>query len=296
MHRHRFVEANGIRMHVAEQGRGPLVLLLHGFPECWYSWRAQLPALASAGFHAVAPDLRGYHLTDKPRDGYNIETLVDDVIALREQLDPGRPMHLVGHDWGGVIAWQVAWRHPEALRSLAITNAPHPTAFAEYVRRSPSQMRKSAYMLFFQLPGLPRHVLTRRDASAVASAFRRSAVRPAVFSDADLAVYRLALLRPGAARSAVEYYRQAVRQGRRALPSTSITVPTLVLWGTGDPVLAAAGNKRLTEYVNDITIRHLDGCGHWTQQEQPNVVNRELLAWLSDGEAGIGAGSGAGHL
>ena len=175
-------------------------------------------------------------------------------------------------------------------------NAPHPAAFAEYVRRSPSQMLKSAYMAFFQLPGLPRHVLTRRGAAAVASAFRRSAVRPAVFSEADLAVYRHALLRPGAARSALAYYRQAVRQGRGVLPSTPITVPTLLLWGTGDPVLAAASNERLGEYVNDITIRYVDGCGHWTQQEQPDVVNRELIAWLSAREAGIGAGSGAGHL
>jgi pimeloyl-ACP methyl ester carboxylesterase len=145
-------EANGIRVHVAEQGSGPLVLMLHGFPESWYSWRSQLPALAAAGFHAVAPDLRGHHLTDKPREGYGIETLVDDMLALREQLGADRQMHLVGHDWGGVIAWQVAWRHPDALRSLTIMNAPHPAAFAEYVRRSPSQMLKSAYMAFSSCP------------------------------------------------------------------------------------------------------------------------------------------------
>jgi pimeloyl-ACP methyl ester carboxylesterase len=277
--RHRFVEARGIRFHIAEAGEGPLVVLLHGFPECWYSWRHQLPALAEAGYHAVAPDMRGYNLTDKPRGGYNIESLVDDVAALIAALGEERA-HVVGHDWGGIVAWQVAWRRPEVVRSLVTMNAPHPTAFAAFARRNPRQLLLSSYMLFFQIPGLPEWALTRRDAGAIASAFRRSAKRPEVFSAGDLEAYREAFLRPGAARSTINYYRQALRQGRKALPDSPVTVPTLVLWGEDDPVLQFGMNERLGDFVNDLTIRRISDCGHWTQQEQASVITSELIGWL----------------
>ena len=276
---HRFVEANGLRFHIAEQGEGPLVLLLHGFPECWYSWRNQFTALANAGFRAVAPDLRGYNLTDKPRAGYDIVTLVQDVVALGHALG-GEQMHVVGHDWGGIIAWQVAWRHPGLVRSLTVMNAPHPTAFAERARHDPAQMLKSSYMLFFQLPGAPEWLLRRRHASAIASAFRRSAVRIEAFTPEDIEVYRTAFLRPGAARAAINYYREAVRQGRSALPDSPVTVPTLVLWGEGDPVLKRELNENVGQWVTDFTYRPIPDCGHWTQQEQPGVVNDDLIGWL----------------
>lgn len=277
--RHRFVEAHGIRFHIAEAGEGPLVVLLHGFPEFWYSWRHQLPALADAGYHAVAPDMRGYNLTDKPRGGYNIESLVDDVAALVASLGEERA-HVVGHDWGGIVAWQVAWRRPDIARSLVTMNAPHPTAFAEFARRNPRQLLLSSYMLFFQIPALPEWVLTRRDASAIASAFRRSAKHPEVFSAEDLEAYREAFLRPGAARSTINYYRQALRQGLTALPDSAITAPTLVLWGEDDPVLQFGMNERLGDFVNDLTMRRISDCGHWTQQEQAGVITSELIGWL----------------
>lgn len=277
--RHHFIEANGIRFHVAEQGEGPLVLLLHGFPECWYSWRHQLPALAMAGFRAVAPDLRGYNLTDKPHDGYGIESLVADVEAIARALGAERA-HVVGHDWGGIIAWQTAWRRPEFVRTLVVMNAPHPTAFARYARRAPGQMLRSSYMAFFQLPGVPEWALTRDRARAVASALRRSAHDPGVFSREELEVYREAFLRPGAARCALNYYREARRDGLRALPDTAIVVPTLVLWGQEDPVLGEEMNEELGDWVKDLTYRSIPECGHWTQQERPDVVNDELVRWL----------------
>ncbi|MHB8378097.1 MAG: alpha/beta fold hydrolase [Dehalococcoidia bacterium] len=275
---HGFVEANGIRFHYVEQGTGPLVLLLHGFPEFWYSWRRQLPALAEAGFHAVAPDLRGYNLTDKPAGGYNIENLVEDVVELAHGLGEGRA-HVVGHDWGGIIAWQTAWRRPEFVRSLVTMNAPHPTAFARYVRRDPRQMLQSSYMLFFQ-PRLAEWVLTRRHAAAIATALRRSARHPEVFTAADIEAYRSAFLRPGVARCSLAYYRQAFRQRWKALPDSPIEVPALVLWGEDDPVLKRQMNDRLGEWVKDLTIRLILDCGHWTQQEQPDVVTGELIGWL----------------
>jgi pimeloyl-ACP methyl ester carboxylesterase len=278
---HHFVEVNGVRLHYAEQGEGPLVILLHGFPECWYSWRHQIPALADAGFRAVAPDMRGYNLSDKPKRGYDIETLVSDIVALAHALeDDNARVHLAGHDWGGVIAWQAAWRHPGLLRSLTIMNAPHPTAFARHARRSPRQVLKSSYMFFFQAPRIPEWALTRNRAAAVGNAFRRAAFNPAAFTDADLDVYREAMLTPGAATATLNYYRQAIRQGVRVLPSTSIVVPTLVLWGENDPVLGARLNDALEEWVKNVTIRHIPECGHWTQQERPGVVTDEMLDWL----------------
>ena len=277
--RHGFLEANGVRFHYVEQGAGPLVLLLHGFPECWYSWRMQLPVLAAAGFRAVAPDMRGYNLSDKPRGGYNIEQLVDDVVAIAAALGEERA-HVVGHDWGGIIAWQAAARHPEFVRSLTVMNAPHPSAFARYLRGNLKQVLKSSYMFFFQIPGLPEWLLRRNRAAAIAGAFRRSAGRTGVFSAGELEVYREAFLRPGAARCTLNYYRQAIRQGTGALPKSPIVVPTLVLWGEADPVLQRGMNDRLGDWVKNLTFKPIPGCGHWTQQERPDVVNSELVGWL----------------
>ncbi|HYM15891.1 MAG TPA: alpha/beta fold hydrolase [Dehalococcoidia bacterium] len=276
---HGFIEANGIRFHYAEQGDGPLVLLLHGFPECWYSWRFQLPALAAAGYHAVAPDLRGYNLSDKPRSGYGVATLAADVEAIGRAFGAERA-HVVGHDWGGIIAWQTAWRRPAFVRTLVTMNAPQPAAFARYALRTPAQLLKSSYMFLFQVPRLPEWFLCRDNAAAIAKAFPRAAVRRDAFTAADLAFYREAFLRPGVARSALNYYRQAVRQGFGALPTSPVVMPALVLWGEGDPVLNAAMNDRLGDWARNLTYRPIPDCGHWTQQERPDIVNAELVAWL----------------
>ena len=278
--RHRFVEVNGVRLHVVEAGVGPLVVLLHGFPECWYSWRRQIPVLADGGYHVIAPDMRGYNLSDKPRRGYDIGSLVADVAGLIDAFGGGEPAHLVGHDWGGIVAWQTAWRRPALVRTLTVLNAPHPTAFAEYMRRHPRQMLRSWYMGAFLLPRLPEWLLTRNHAAAIASAFRRGAKDPATFSEADLEVYREAFLRPGVATAAVNYYRMALREGVSVLPTTPVVVPTLVLWGQDDPLLSPNINDDLRGRVNNITIRRMSNCGHWTQQEQPDVVNSEMLGWF----------------
>ncbi len=288
--RNRFVEANGIRFHYVEQGEGPLVLLLHGFPEFWYSWRHQLPALAAAGFRAIAPDLRGYNLTDKPRRGYEIESLVADEVALARVLGDGTA-HVAGHDWGGIIAWQLACRRPEAVRSLIILNAPHPSAFADYFRRDARQILRSSYVLFFQLPRLPEALLTRDGAAAIASALRRGASQPDAFTEDDLAAYRSAFLRPGVARCSLEYYRRGLRERSKVLPSSPIERPTLVLWGEDDRVLPVAMNDGLAgHWVKSLTFKTFSDCGHWTQQEQPRVVNSEMIAWLRVREAGLPVG------
>lgn len=290
---HRFVDANGVRFHIAECGEGAPVLLLHGFPECWYSWRHALPALAAAGYHAVAPDMRGYNLTDKPPSGYDAATLVADVAALAGELwGAGALPALVGHDWGGIVAWQAAARRPELFSSLVIMNAPHPAAFSGYLLRHPTQMLRSWYMLFFQLPALPEHLLTRDRARAIAEGLRRSAADPAAFSDEDLEVYREAFLRPGAAKASINYYREAVRGGPGALPRNPVELPVLVLWGAKDPALEEGLLEGLERWAPRISTKLLPGVGHWTQQEAPDVVHKELVDWFGAWPPARAAGPG----
>ena len=190
-----------------------MCLALHGFPEFWYSWRHQLPALAAAGFRAVAPDLRGYNLSDKPPGvaGYRMEHLVADVAGLVR--GTGRPRAaVVGHDWGGAIAWTFAMRHPELVERLVVLNAPHPAAFLRELR-TPAQLLRSWYVFFFQLPGLPEWYVRRRDFALLERALRRGAVRPGAFSDEDVRLCKEALARPGALTAAINYYRAVFRGG-----------------------------------------------------------------------------------
>ena len=273
--RHHEAIVNGIRLHWVEAGSGPLVLLLHGFPEFWYSWRFQLPVLAER-FRVVAPDLRGYNLSEKPPRGYDPSTLTDDVRELVRTLGEERA-HIVGHDWGGVLAWVYAMRFPEATGRLVVLNAPHPARFAEEVRR-PRQFLRSTYALFFQLPRLPELLLGANRGWLLARGMQRSAVNKAAFSDEVLERYREAMSRPGSLTAALNYYRSA-RPGR--MPADArVRVPTLILWGVHDVALRRELTEELERWVPDLTVRYLD-CGHWTQQERPQEVNDSLLEFLS---------------
>jgi len=273
--RHREAIVNGIRLHWVEAGAaGPLVMLLHGFPEFWYSWRFQLPVLAER-FRVVAPDLRGYNLSEKPPAGYDPSTLTDDVRELVRALGEERA-HIVGHDWGGVLAWVYAMRFPEATDRLVILNAPHPARFAEEVRR-PRQFFRSTYALFFQLPRLPELLLGANRCWLLARGMRRSAVNKAAFTDDVLERYREAMSRPGSLTAALNYYRSA-RPGR--MPADArVRVPALILWGVHDVALRKELTERLGRWVPELTVRYLE-CGHWTQQERPEEVNQYLLEFL----------------
>src|SRR4051794_7621047 len=231
---HRFVDANGLRFHVVEAGSGPLVLLLHGFPEFWYGWRSQLPALARH-FRVVAPDLRGYNLSNKPVSGYDFETLARDVPALIRALGVERA-HVVGHDWGGMLAWGAAMLHPEAVDRLAILNAPHPAAFLRELTHNPRQMLRSWYIGMIQVPWLAEWLLTAGHARGIGETLRSSASGPDTFSTADLAAYRRAMLRPGAARATLAYYRglrSPASWGPSMQPPT-VSASTLLIWGLQD--------------------------------------------------------------
>ncbi len=304
---HRFVETNGIRLHCAVDGAGPLVVFLHGFPECWYSWRHQLAALAPR-FRVVAPDLRGYNESDKPPGvrAYALPELVADVHGLLAAFGE-RDAVIVGHDWGGAIAWTFAMEHPEATRRLVVMNCPHPAIFAQHVTHNRRQLARSWYMFFFQIPWLPEALVRFRHAALVGRGIRRSAVRQDALTDADLRTLRDAASRPGAMRSAINYYRAAFRGpdavaawpawlrrfvygdapvpgARRTLEDwPRIAAPTLLVWGEHDVALGrelTLGMEPL--FSGPLEIKYVPLCGHWVQQEQPEVVNGYLLDFLGD--------------
>jgi pimeloyl-ACP methyl ester carboxylesterase len=290
---HRDVSANGVRLHVAEAGTGPLVLLLHGFPEFWWSWRHQLVGLADAGFRVVAPDLRGYGASDKPPRGYDAVTLAADVAGLVRALGE-RDAMIVGHDWGGLLAWTVGTLHPRVVRRLAVLDAPHPLRLRSALVTDPrGQLRASRYAFGFQTPRLAESVLTRNDAAYVGGLFERWS-GPAWRRTADYAEAvrrcRDAVLIPKTAHCALEYYRWMLRSvvrpdGLRYAKSLSepVTAPTLQLHGSLDSALlprTAQGSGRYVAAAYEWLL--LDGVGHFPHQEAPERVTGELLRWAKD--------------
>lgn len=277
------MDAEGVRLHVARSGSGPAVVLLHGFPEFWYSWRHQIPALVDAGFSVVAPDLRGYNLSDKPRgrEAYRLEHLVRDVAAIARSTGQQR-VHVVGHDWGGILAWTFASQHRDLVDRLVIMNAPHLGRFAEVVRRPP-QIFRSWYVLLFQLPRIPERAIAARNYAAIRSLFRNKPAVPGAFSRDDIARYVEAISRPGALTSALNYYRAlrlrgASRIGRRARTDAK----TLVIWGEQDPALTIELLDGLERYAPRVRVHRIPHAGHWIQSEDPAEVNSVLQEFLRE--------------
>jgi epoxide hydrolase 4 len=280
---HRFIETNNIRLHCVEQGEGDLVILLHGFPEFWYSWRYQIPALAKH-FKVVVPDLRGYNDSDKPEGGYDIDTLTTDIQGLIQSLGYVKA-HVVGHDWGGAIAWHFAQKFPLLLDRLAILNAPHPERFRQEFLSNFDQIQRSWYMLAFQVPAVPEWLIQRNLSRFVKTLFQDQSVRKGAFTTSDTEIYQAALEKPGAIAAALKYYRSFLSPqswlNNWGRSPNLITSPTLVLWGEDDHFLS----KKLTEGIETLInapyrLKLLPQCGHWVQQEAPQTVNRELLDFL----------------
>jgi pimeloyl-ACP methyl ester carboxylesterase len=291
------VHANGIRLHVAETGEGPLVLLLHGFGQFWWSWRHQLTALSDTGFRAVAVDLRGYGDSDKPPRGYDAWTLAGDVSGLVKALGE-RKAHVVGHGWGGLLAWSVAAIHPRLVHSIAAVSAPHPLALRRQVRRTSlrrkenNQARAIGLLLRGQIPLYPERWLTRDDAIVVEHLMRQWAGRgwaTSVDFYQALQRYRQAMLVRGVAHSALEYYRWAVRsqvrsEGRRFAEALDrITpVPVLRVHGAQDTLMLPATAKASSQWLEKKAPLHLLGdLGHFPHEEAPEVTNRILTDWLA---------------
>ena len=279
---HRYADLAGLRLHYVEAGEGPLVVLLHGFPEFWFSWRFQIPALAAAGFRVVAPDMRGYNLSDRPKgvDSYALERLARDVERLIDALGEERAV-VVGHDWGGIVAWAVAILHPERVERLAILNVPHPERFSRGLR-TPRQLLRSSYAFFFQIPWLPERVLRAGDFALVRSVFRNDPVRPETFDEDDIDRYIEALSRPGALTAAINYYRALARRAptvARAL-RRRIEAPVMVIWGQSDLFLVSELAEPDPALVPDVRLERLPDASHWVQQDRPEKVNALLLDFL----------------
>jgi pimeloyl-ACP methyl ester carboxylesterase len=279
---HRDILTNTLRMHYVTQGEGPLVVLLHGFPEFWYSWRHQIPLLAELGYRVVAPDLRGYNDSDKPRTGYDVATLLRDIVGLIKGLGAERAI-IVGHDWGGVLAWAFAIRYPQLTERLIVLNAPHPAAFQRELRTW-KQMRKSWYVLAFQIPWLPEYFLGHNHAELIARMIYKAAVQKAAFPPEVLEQYREAMSKPGAIHSSLNYYRSIFRNPLNIVGGESvykqIAAPTLLIWGEQDIALDIALTEGLKPWVPNIVIKRIPDSGHWVQQEKPALVNTYLREFL----------------
>jgi len=283
------IQANELTFHALAAGPdgGPLVVLLHGFPELALSWRHQLRALGNAGYRAVAPDQRGYGRTTR-RGPYDTFTLSDDIAALIAAL--GRQTAIiVGHDWGGGVAWTLAQRHPEVVEKLVVANCPPPSVMARSFLKNPAQLRKSWYMFFFQIPFLPEWWLSRNGAAAVAKSLIAGTNSPTAFSAMDLAQYQDAFSDRRAARAAVDWYRQAMRHPLRAreLERVKVSAPTLVLWGQkdrfiGQELIEGKDFVDVFSTGNTARIEYLANAGHFVQNESPKQFNALLLDWLAE--------------
>ncbi len=284
---HRYADLGDVRLHYVEAGRGPLVVLLHGFPEFWYSWRHQIPVLAGAGFRVVAPDMRGYNLSDKPRGvrSYRTELLTRDVARLIEACGEHRAI-VIGHDWGGAVAWLFAMRYPTMLERLVIMNAPHPASFMRDLL-NPAQLLRSWYIFFFQAPALPEAGWRAGNFAALRRLLREDPVRRGAFTEDDIRRYVDAFSQPGALTGALHYYRAAVQQNpltaREAL--ARIDAPVLVIWGMRDRALGPALARPDRRWAPTARVERIAGASHWVQNDAPEQVNALLLDFLTPPKA-----------
>jgi pimeloyl-ACP methyl ester carboxylesterase len=279
---HHRIQGDGVTLHVARSGQGPCVLLLHGFPEDWRSWKHQMPALASSGFSVLAPDLRGYNESDRPlhRGAYHMRHLVADVTAIVAASGCGRA-HIVGHDWGAVVAWTFAGVHPELVNRLVILNGPHLEIYARLVRRPSKQALRAWYTVLFRIPWLAERLLSANGFALVRDLFGRRPALPA-FSDAEIDGYVEALSRPGALTAALRWYRDnAAADAVRLARDARSRAPTLVIWGERDTALGLELLDGLDRVAPDLRIHRIPRASHWVQNEAPDEVNRVMIEFLT---------------
>ncbi|MEX2015483.1 MAG: alpha/beta hydrolase [Candidatus Hydrogenedentales bacterium] len=275
------VELPGLRMHYATAGPadGFPIVLLHGFPEFWYSWRYQIPALAAAGFRVVAPDQRGYNLTDK-QPPYTIKTLTQDIVNFADALGLER-FHVVGHDWGAPGAWNLAAWLPQGVQRLAAINGPHPNAFADAFRHHPKQWLKSWYFTFFQAPVLPEIFFRANDYAVVERLFAE--IPKEHMSQEDLQLYKDAYAQPDAVSAMIGWYRalpKSILLDGALRDTATISCPACVIWGERDFALEKGVNDTLPRYVKHLDLHFVPDAGHWIHMQQPETVNGLLLDFL----------------
>ena len=279
---HRWADVNGVRLHYATTGHGKLILFVHGFPEFWYAWKGQLAEFGQ-DHQAVAVDMRGYNLSSKPEElaAYLLPALVEDLRSLADHLGH-QHFVLVGHDWGGVVAWAFAMTHPDRLEKLVIINAPHPLVFQRELQHNPAQQEASRYILRFQSPEV-EPVLLANDCAVLVEMVLGKDLRNGYLTEADRQAYLEAWTRPGALTGGLNYYR-ANRTGASAPPPAfrpgPIDVPTLVIWGMRDTALLPGNLDSLDQYVRNLTVEPVTDADHWIIHQQPTRVSASIRAFI----------------
>ena len=287
---HAFADVNGIRLHYAHSGSGQLIMFLHGFPEYWEMWKAQLEEFGRDHL-AVAPDMRGFNLSSKPAEvkQYRQKYLVEDIRQLAESLGH-KKFVLVAHDWGGAVAWIFAMFYPQYLDKLVIINSPHPAVFERELRENPGQRRASGYMLLFRSPGAEA-MLSADDYSWLLNMAFGEMIKNGVLKDGDISGYKKAWSQPGALTGGLNYYRaasvealedpgEAVKKPALAGALPKITLPVLVIWGEKDTALLTGCTRGIDEYVTQLSIKRVPDASHWVVREKPQLVNSLIREFL----------------
>jgi pimeloyl-ACP methyl ester carboxylesterase len=276
-----FIQTNNIQLHYVSQGQGKLMLFLHGFPEFWYSWRHQIPEF-SQQYKVVALDLRGYNESDKPTESeaYSMTELMKDIEGVIKGLGHDNCI-LVGHDWGGAIAWSFAYNYPNMVEKLIVLNLPHPAKFSQGLKTF-QQLFKSWYVFFFQIPFLPEWLIQLNDYKIIETALAGMAIDKTAFSQADLEAYKDAAAKRGALTAMINYYRSTFQEFLNQSNDDWIILetPTLMIWGENDTALGKELTYGTEEFVRDLTIKYIPNCSHWVQQERPELVNQYIWEFL----------------
>lgn len=277
------IETNGIRLHAAVAGPedGELVVLLHGFPEFSYGFHHQMEELAASGYRVAVPDQRGYHLSDKPEqiEDYTINKLSDDIAGLIEAFGETSAI-VIGHDWGGAVAWRLAASKPEYVKKLIAINIPHPTAMPRVFMKNPLQWLKSSYMAFFQLPEVPEKLMAANDFESMKQAMKGTA-RPDAFTDQELERYKDAWSQPGALTGMLNWYR-AIRKGSLLqMPKAPLRMPVRIIWGLGDQFLSPMLATESLKFCENAELVWVGEATHWVHHEQPEIVNRLIKEFLT---------------
>lgn len=276
---HEYITTNGVKLHYVTQGNGALMLMLHGFPEFWYSWRHQIPEFAD-NYQVVALDLRGYNDSDKPKaqSAYVMDEFIKDIEGVITGLGYDKCV-LVGHDWGGAIAWNFAYSRPQMVEKLIILNIPHPAKMAEGLR-TPQQLLRSWYMFFFQLPEIPEALIQASDYQLIDTAFTAELVNKNALTKADIEAYKNAVSKRGALTAMLNYYRNITHQRMLSSDWSILEVPTLMIWGEEDVALGKELTYNTQAYVRNLQIKYIANAGHLVQQEQPQLVNQYMREFL----------------
>lgn len=279
-----FIETNGIKMHYVKAGEGPkLVVMAHGFPEFWFgNYNILKSFVGSKEYTAVAPDMRGYNLTEKPGEikDYQVKNMVDDLIGLAKGLGHDK-FNLIGHDWGGIVCWWLAIVHPDVLEKFIIINSPHPIVFVREMRENPAQQAGNTYTQMFRSEGSEAKV-SANNFEILVTMMMTDGLKSGVFTEKDKKIYREAWSRPGALTGGLNWYRASSQYGPGYdLKDFSVNVPTLIIWGMDDEFILSSNLNGLDAFVPDLTIKEVEGASHWIIHEKPELVNGYIFSFLS---------------